>query len=360
MKILVSSPSVNSLGGVSSYIKSVLIYLNIEEIAIELVEIGSSSKSSKFSYPINDQIKFSEKCNKNVDLVHINPSLNLKSLIRDGLFLIQSKRENLPVVVFFHGWEKSVEKKIDKYYKWLFRIVFNRADTIIVLATDFEKKLREWDITAPIYRETTSVENSLLDGLSINDVIENRKKEKTTRVLFLARLEEEKGLFETVHSIINLYNDGMPISLSVAGDGPARERFLTLINEYNLPDGVIEYLGYIKDKDKVDAFLNHDIYCFPTDYGEGLPTSVLEAMAFGMPVITKPVGGLADVFEDGKMGKLVFTRSVSELESALKDLVVDKEKYHSISNYNHLYALEHFMASVVSQRIIKIYDSLIG
>lgn len=59
----------------------------------------------------------------------------------------------------------------------------------------------------------------------------------------------------------------------------------------------------LQEKKKIETFISHDIYCFPT-YGEGMPVSLLEAMAFGFPVVTRPVGGIKDFFENGKHGFL--------------------------------------------------------
>ncbi|MBL4753661.1 MAG: glycosyltransferase family 4 protein [Flavobacteriales bacterium] len=358
MRVLITTPLLTALGGVSSYVKSVIPYIKDSEVSVNTLEVGSSSSSVSRFYPIEDQMNFRGKLHEKPTIAHVNPSLNLKSLIRDGLFLLRAKKHGCLVLVFFHGWDKPFETVIDKYFKTLFRMVFGRADAIIVLASEFEEKLRDWGIDAPIYRETTAVENALIDEFSLDEALENRRTVSNTRVLFLARLEKEKGLFETVEAVALLHKKGLPVSLTIAGDGPAREELVNILSALDLPIEVIHYVGYIKGKNKIDAFNNHDIYCFPTAYGEGLPTSVLEAMAFGLPVVTKPVGGLADVFEDGKMGTLVHSRSPEELAGALEQLITDRDRCESISKYNHRFALDNFMASVVSQRIVGIYNSL--
>ncbi|MFK7779184.1 MAG: glycosyltransferase family 4 protein, partial [Gimesia sp.] len=93
---------------------------------------------------------------------------------------------------------------------------------------------------------------------------------------------------------------------------------------------------------------------------EGLPNTVLEAMAFGMPVITRPVGGLADIFEDGNMGALVQGKSAEEIASCLEQMIHEPEKMAEIGRYNATYAKEHFMASVVAGKLVDIYDSILA
>src|SRR3712207_2970921 len=60
--------------------------------------------------------------------------------------------------------------------------------------------------------------------------------------------------------------------------------------------------GYVRGADKIAALRTADVYLFPTEYGEGLPISILEAMAMQLQVVTRPVGGIADFFVDGEMG----------------------------------------------------------
>jgi glycosyltransferase involved in cell wall biosynthesis len=89
-----------------------------------------------------------------------------------------------------------------------------------------------------------------------------------------------------------------------------------------------------------------------------MPTSVLEAMAFGLPVITRPVGGLVDFFENDKMGYLI--ESLNPLDYAQKiDLLInDIEKANAIANYNMEYAHEYFLASKVARQLEKILSKI--
>ncbi len=63
----------------------------------------------------------------------------------------------------------------------------------------------------------------------------------------------------------------------------------------------MRFLGHVSGAAKTQAFRAADIYLF-TSLAEGMPNSVLEAMAFGLPIVTRPVGGIRDFFEDGRMG----------------------------------------------------------
>jgi glycosyltransferase involved in cell wall biosynthesis len=82
-------------------------------------------------------------------------------------------------------------------------------------------------------------------------------------------------------------------------------------------------------------------------------------MAFGMPVITRPVGGLKDFFENDKMGYFVETKDPVDIANCLERLLVDYNKMIKIGKYNYRYAQNNFMASVVARRLTAIYDNVL-
>ncbi len=168
------------------------------------------------------------------------------------------------------------------------------------------------------------------------------------------------GVFETVQAIKLLIDKKFPVSLTIAGDGKIRQDLEEHTSSLGLSPQQVHFTGDIRGADKTRAFTEHHIYCFPTFYGEGLPTTVLEAMAFGMPVVTRPVGGLADIFEDGQMGGLVYGSSPEEIAGCLEKMIIDQDRMAEIGRYNAEYAKENFMASVVAERLMDIYQKTIA
>jgi len=91
------------------------------------------------------------------------------------------------------------------------------------------------------------------------------------------------------------------ICFQLAGQGPEQPKIQALVHEHNL-EGVFELKGYLEDIStfygKLDLYLNTSVH-------EGIPMSVLEAMAHGLPVIGPKVGGLAEIIDDGIQGYLL-------------------------------------------------------
>ena len=357
-KILLTLPYMKKQGGVSSFYNGLLGHFP-NDLILKL-EIGRNQNDSGFLHPFIDQFRFRTAVKYfKPTLIHLNPSLGLKSFIRDGCFAWQAKQMGHQVLVFWHGWDKNFEAIVEKKLMWFFRNTFGQVDCFIVLASEFEKKLREWGINTHIFRETTNVEDSLLQGFDLNKKLNNLKNNIKRRILFLGRIERAKGVFETVDAINILHERGVRVSLSIAGDGSAFNQLVKYVKNLDLPEGTIHFMGHIKNQEKKKAFINHDIYCLPS-YSEGLPISMLEAMAFGMPVVTRPVGGIVDMFENNKMGMLVQSKNPEEIAQALLKIIIDKKLITKIAHYNATYAKDHLMASVAAERLATIYRATIA
>jgi len=269
--------------------------------------------------------------------------------MRDGILILIAKALGSRVLVFIHGWDHDCEARIREKHLGLFRLVFFRADTIIVLAGEFRDKLREMGYTKPIHVEVTNVETMIFE----NPSYAREYSDRTFNVLYLSRIEREKGIYEALDAFRLL---GNPHSrLIVAGDGlefAGAKRYAEVQGIEN-----VNFTGYITGSAKHKAFLEADVFLFPT-YGEGLPISVLEAMAYGLPVITRPVGGIKDFFVNGTMGYLIESKEPRDFAELMGTLLRDPESLERIGTFNRNYAREHFGADRVASRLQDIYGQL--
>jgi len=295
-----------------------------------------------------------------IDIVHLNPSLVPRAVLRDLAFARRCISSNIPFVVFFRGWNKKFENRINQQPRLARKLVdtFGRASAVMVLASEFKDKLEKWGFDKNrIIVETTTVDDRLLNSLDILSHIKNSASRDRFNILFLARIEKDKGVYDAIETYRILKSKYSFVSLTIAGDGSE----LHLVRDYifrNKIEGVT-ILGWVDRENKRKAYLDADLYLFPTSWGEGMPNSVLEAMAFGLPIITRPVGGLADFFEDGKMGSIMQSKSPEKLASACETFIEDRVFGSIVSTYNHNYAVNRFLASRVARRIEAIYESVL-
>ena len=263
-------------------------------------------------------------------------------LIRDGIYLLLSELFGKKTVCFFHGWRKGCADAIAADPS-LFNKVYGKTDLSYVLYSDFEKQLRSWGFEGKVKLNTTKVDDKLLSGFDIAT-----RQSKPSRLLFLARVIREKGIFITLDAFAILKARHPELTLSVVGDGPELPEAKAYAKAQNIPD--ITFAGEMRGDDIARQYANSDLYILPT-YSEGMATTVLEAMAFGMPVVTRPVGGVVDFFEQGRMGYLVESFEPKDYADRIEEIISNTTLYRTMARTNYEYAREHFYASKVAKRM---------
>jgi len=358
MKVLITHPEFEAPGGVSNYYKRLQ---NKFKIPIVHFIVGKRTREEGFLARIfrmfHDHYKF-VKCLKtnNVDLVHINPSLDLKSFIRDGIFALLAKINKKKTVVFFRGWEKSFEARIKYGFVWMFKFFFGKIDAFIVLSNEFRKTLKRWGVVQPVYQEVTVIDEDDLSGFDIQNALKKRQGSEKWRVLFLSRIVRDKGIYETIEAASLLKAKYPMIELIVAGDGDELDNVKSLVHNRNMSN--IIFVGYVRGEEKRHIFEKSQVFCYPTYYGEGLPTCAIEAIAYGLPVVTRPVGGLVDFFRNEEHGFITDNLNPNTFANLIERLFLDKKLYKKISLFNYQYAQNNFLASSAALRLETIYREL--
>jgi L-malate glycosyltransferase len=132
-------------------------------------------------------------------------------------------------------------------------------------------------------------------------------------------LLEDKGQEWVIRALAQLREEFPYLKLLLAGEGPDRGRLQKLVGELKLQDLVI-FAGFVKD---VEAFYRAiDVFVFPALF-EGLGTSLLAAMAHGVPSVTYFGCALGEIVEHGKSGLQVEPRNPEALAGALRKMVSD-------------------------------------
>lgn len=343
MKILINTPDLTKHGGgVTNHYKGLLPYWS------ESVKYNVVGKRNGIPAPlilIYDYIKFLFYCFlKKYDVILLNPSLRKTAIKRDSLFLKIAKTFKIKTVVFFHGWSPEMVLKFTKDSN-SFKKYFGSADKFLVLSKSFKNDLINWGIKKPIHLTTTKVNDLLLEQFNIE------KKVWNNNILFLGRIETEKGIFTTLKAY-NLVKQQFPkVKLVVVGNGSKLSEAKKFVQNNGLSD--VSFLGNIEGCQLISAFSNARIYILPSE-NEGMPTSVLEAMAFGIPIISRPVGGLVDFFENEKMGYLIESFEPKDYAKKVLELLQNTENCRAIGKYNYQYANDNFKASRVVLNIERI------
>lgn len=146
----------------------------------------------------------------------------------------------------------------------------------------------------------------------------------TPVVLVAARFGPEKGHATLVDAVDRLARDGIAAEVALAGSGPREAETRRHVADRGLDDRV-RFLGYVPN----DVLLRRlaageaDVVALPSD-SEGLPVSLVEALAHGVPAVASDVGGVSELLGDG-CGVLVPPRDVDALARALRTLLESRE-----------------------------------
>jgi glycosyltransferase involved in cell wall biosynthesis len=359
-KILILVPGENARGGITNYYYSIKKEFSGD---VEYFLRGSRTFPFRKSWlkdilrPVKDLWTFYKKVRtKKYSLLQTSTSVDDVSLIRDCLFIVLAKLYKMKVVVFFRGWEYGFDAKLEKKYLGFFKFVYFKADAIIELSSDFRRKLISWGYRKNIYLETTLVDKDLVKDLRPDEINSKYENPQELNILFLARIEAAKGIYETVDAFSLIKEKYPNAKLSIAGDGRETDNLVSYVKQQGIED--VKFLGHITGKQKIECFKNSHVYLFPS-YSEGMPNTVLEAMAFGLPVVTRKVGGLVDFFENDKNGYFTNSKDPEVFAGFIEKLFKNKTLLKKISENNFVYAREKFLSDKVAVRLEKIFDEVL-
>ena len=348
MKTLIIGSDLNGLGGVQNYYRLVLPAF---PESVEYFPVGRMSRSSRIGLGqlIEDMRRFSKTIH-DFDVVVLNPSLCARCFFRDIPFLMLAKKHGVRTIVFFRGWRQRFEVLVERGFMPFFKWFYTNVDAMLVLSSAFESKLRSWGYENPIYLERTVVEDSWF----ASDV-PDRTGDGPLNILFLSRVEDYKGIYELADGLAQLPSG--TFTCVFAGDGSGLPAFKNYVEEKGY--GFFEFPGYLSGEEKRKAYREADVYILPS-HTEGMPNSLLEAMAAGLPCVVSAVGGIPDFFEDGKMGVLLKEIKPEAIAVAIRKIQSNRAEAEKMGCYNRTYASEYFRASNAARRLAGICKNTVG
>ena len=201
----------------------------------------------------------------------------------------------------------------------------------------------------PRRRARLAARQKLVAGLPLTaeDRAATGSAPETVSVLFMGLCTRDKGLFDALegvrqsNAILASQHAPVRLKLRVAGKFVTEEeqRAFDEAMQTSGADTWLEYLGFVSGEDKRKAFLESDIFCFPTFYrAESFGLVVAEAMAYGLPVVAKRWRSLPEVLPPGYVG-LVAPQKPDEVAQALL-AVLTAETGPALRDY----FLRHFTA----------------
>jgi glycosyltransferase involved in cell wall biosynthesis len=359
-KILVLVPSPKSTGGIAHYQSKLKQYLGSNVVYFTRGVRNQQSRVSRMLFPfvhLFDVISFFFlMLFGNYSLVHFNTSFGKTGLIRDALFIRIVQLFRKKYLVFFRGIDNNVIEWIEKKGLKHFQKTFLKAHQIWVLSKLMKETLNKWGYKSDVIVETTIVDDGLLRNYDFEHSILKFSNVYPFVIIFLSRIEKGKGIYEAIEAFRIINKKYSNTIFRIYGSGNETQRVLNYIG--GSINQTIFFKGYVEGEEKIQAFSGAHVYLFPS-YAEGLPNSLLEALAFGLPIISSSVGGIPDFFKQPQMGYITSDINPIVLANLMENLIQNPAQCIETSRFNFNFAKQHFYSKTVAKRVMNHYKNIL-
>jgi glycosyltransferase involved in cell wall biosynthesis len=282
-----------------------------------------------------------------VAAVHVHMAMRA-SFWRKSLFMLPALLCRIPSIVHLHGSEFAIfyERECGRVRRAVIRYIFDSVRAIVVLSGSW----KSWVSGTFRNPNVVTIHNSVF--IPHTTPWDERQSGK---VLFLGRLGRRKGVYDLLEAAARIAADVPTMRLCLAGDGEleqvrARAEALGIVDR-------VQLLGWVRGGKKARLLASASVYALPS-YAEGMPMSVLEAMAAGLPVLSTPAGGIPDAVRDGVEGLLVNPGDVAALADRLHRLLLEPGLAERMGSAARRRAVGCFSAGVVIAQVESLYVSL--
>ncbi len=264
-----------------------------------------------------------------INVVHVNSTFDNKALLRDLLLMFWSLICGKRLIVQYHGgnFESTIFSR-NKLLKNIWSSLIKHAEYVLVLTNVQFEEMQSYDVT-----QVQKVVNYV--NCAKTEIV----KPNVFTLIFLGRIIKEKGIFEILTACQKIPR-GDDFQVFFYGDGPDRKELTGKIEELGL-SGKVRWKGMVDGPDKVAAYTNASAFILPS-YSEGLPYSVLEAMSYGLPVISTDVGSLTQLVKHDETGLIVKVKDEHSVAKSMVFLMENKSKLDTYSNAARELIKEHY------------------
>ena len=358
--ILHLAPPVHGASVVGSYIKeSNLInttfetnYLNMST-AYSLEDIGKASvKKLVDIFNLYFQIITYLAKNK-VDLCYL--TINAKGLawLKELVIIAILKLFHVPVIFHYHN--KGVRLNANSFWKKkLYKFQFKDSKSILLSSLLID------DIAQFVTKKDIYICHNGIPKIS--HISKFNSDKHICQILFFSNLIESKGVYILLDACKILMGKNIPFRcVYIGGEGDVcSKQLIEKISQYGLED-LVEYQGKKYEWDKELAFLDSDVFAFPTYYqSECFPLVNLEAIQHSLPIVSTKEGGIPDIVVDGVNGFIVPNKNSKALADKLEILITNPELRNEMGLAGKKMYEEKFTLDIFEKRMVEILQDCLN
>lgn len=244
------------------------------------------------------------------DVVHAHSHLYFST----NLAALRRRLSDIPLAITNHGlYSQSAPKWLfDLYLRSLGRWTFNRADIVFTYTETEQQELRDVGVSSDI--------EVVANGIDTNRFTPDGPADErfdSPAVLFVGRLIGGKRPVDSVRALAEVRETGTDATLYVAGTGPLKSEMQQVAAAEGIEEPLV-FLGHVPYDEMSDIYRSADVLVLPSR-DEGLPRTVLEAMAVGTPVVASALDQLESII--GSHGRTVPVGDTDALATAIADML---------------------------------------
>lgn len=342
--VLLVGPHISCKGGITSVLKNYLCFKNNLSFKFILHSVRrDGNKLSKFLYIFPSIITYIFKLLfSKIHVIHIHPSEEF-GFYRYIPFIILGKFFKKKILLHMHGCKfDEFYLQLNAFKKIIVHITMNSANGIICLSKSWEK----------VYKKITHSKTYTIHN-TVPQPTNNPYNISSQTITFMGFIGPRKGIFDLLKVIKNL-NQFYNFKLEICGSGQV-EKLIRKLKEYHI-DKITKFHGWINEKTKDEILRRTSIFVLPS-YNEGLPMVLLEAMSYGIPVISTNVGGIPELVEK-ENGFLVEPGNLNCLGEKLEILLNQPQLRRQMSKSNFYKIQSKFSMNDTFNKLSAIYNEI--
>ena len=265
---------------------------------------------------------------------------------------IAARRSRKPIVATCHNWVGGTAAL--GIYNHLDRMALKRFHALAAVSDSVAQRLLDSGVSAKKIR-------TIANGIDVQTFERARPLPAldfggNKVVGMVARLDLQKGFEYLLRAARDLCVAFPALKIVMVGDGPDRQAIEEMIQRFGLLSNVI-LAGQHSDMPGIYAAM--DIFVLPS-LNEGLPMTILEAMAASKPVIATRVGAIPSVIKDGETGLLVEPGDTQGLRSAVARLLSQPDLCRRIGAAGHNWVSCNYTSEAMALKYRQMYDDILG
>ncbi len=261
---------------------------------------------------------------------------------------------NANIFTSFRGYDLT--KFVNENHPSIYEELFKRGDAFLPVCEYFAGRLRELGCPP----ERIHVHYSGIDMAKFT-FRERPIDDRETMIFTVGRLTEKKGLEYSIRAVAKLVAQFPAIQYTIAGEGPLRPQLENLIRGLGMEKYI--HLAGSLSSDRIKELLNNaHIFILASVTAkngdqEGIPVSLKEAMATGLPVISTRHSGIPELIQDGISGFLVPERNVDALAEKCEYLIRHPQRCVEMGRAGRKFVEKNFEISKLNQELVDLYTS---